>query len=64
MTIPREVFWVHQLSTDNDIWKLKAIQRCSAISRVWPWTLTYQNCLCIPVSSSRPILTPKIKHVH
>ena len=29
-------------------WKLEAIQRWSAICRVWPWTLTYQKfLLCI-----------------
>jgi len=29
--------------------RLEAIQRCSAICRVWPWTLTYQKfhlCIC------------------
>jgi len=25
--------------------ELQAIQRCSAICRVWPWTMTYQKFL-------------------
>jgi len=41
--------------------KLGAIQKWSVICCVWPWTLTYQKfLLCV----SRPMLTPKIKHVH
>jgi len=32
----------------NTVYKLEAIQRWSAICRVWPWTLTYQKfLLCI-----------------
>jgi len=41
--------------------KLEAIQKWSAICRVWPWTLTHQKFfLCISSQGhSRPILTQK-----
>jgi len=49
------------------VFKLEAIQRWSAICRVWPGTLTYQKfllCVSSQGQEPRPILTPKIEHVH